>query len=92
MSLSLSKLTVSGTAAAGTVVGVLSMLNASAAVMQANFILGKGSAGFFAISGNNLVTVNPSLSAGNYSVFVRGVGTKTYWSDEGYFNILITPT
>src|SRR4051794_23626414 len=91
MALLLSNTTVSGKATAGTVVGALSMVNASGAPLQSNFILGEDSAGCFSVSGNNLVTVNASLPVGNYSVYVCGVGTKTYWSDEGYFHIAVTP-
>src|SRR5690242_6314313 len=88
----LSNLTVSGKASAGAVVGTLSSLNASGAAMQGNFMLDDDCAGFFGVSGNNLVTMNASLPPGNYSVSVSGVGTKTYWSADGNFTITVTPT
>jgi hypothetical protein len=91
MALGLSNLTVSGKASAGAVVGTLSLLNASGVTMQANFMLDDDCAGFFGISGNNLVTMNASLPPGNYSVSVTGVGTKTYWSADGNFTITVTP-
>ena len=73
-------------------VGTLSLLNASAAAMQANFILDDDCAGAFGISGNNLVTMNAALLPGYYSVGVSAVGTKTYWSADGNFTITVTPT
>jgi hypothetical protein len=50
--------------------------------------LTKNSAGFFAISGNNLVTAfSGSFSAGNYSVRVHATGTNTRFSGNAVFNI-----
>jgi hypothetical protein len=92
MALSLSNMTVSGKAAAGTVVGTLSLLNASAAAMQADFILDDNCAGFFGVSGNNLVTMAAALPPGHYSVAVSAVGTKTYWAADGNFTITVTTT
>ena len=92
MALGLSNLTVSNKAAAGAVVGTLSLLNASGAAMQANFLLDDDCAGFFGVSGSNLVTMNASLPPGNYSVSVSGVGTKTYWAADGNFTITVTPS
>ena len=92
MALGLSNLTVSGKAAAGAVVGTLSLLNASGAAMQANFLLDDDCAGFFGVSGSNLVTMNASLPPGNYSVSVSGVGTKTYCAADGNFTITVTPS
>ena len=92
MALGLSNLTVSGKAAAGAVVGTLSLLNASGVTMQANFMLDDDCAGFFGVSGNNLITMSASLPPGNYSVSVTAVGTKTYWEADGCFTITVTPT
>jgi hypothetical protein len=80
----------SSTTPTGAVVGGLTLFNAAVASMGANFILNEGSAGFFAISGNNLVTSSP-IPVGNYSVYVSAVGTKTYWEDEAWFVIAVTP-
>ncbi len=88
--IALNKSTFSSTAPVGTVVGTLSLLNASLVSMGANFILNDGCAGFFAISGSNIVTLN-LIPVGNYSVLVSAVGTKTYWDDEGSFVITVTP-
>jgi hypothetical protein len=92
MALSLSNLAISTKAPAGTVVGTLTLLNASAVAMQANFLLDDNQAGFFGISGNNIVTESVSLPPGNYSVSVSAVGNKTYWSARGCFTIKVTPT
>jgi len=92
MALGLSNLTVSGKASAGALVGTLSLLNASGVTMQANFMLDDDCAGFFGVSGNNLITMNASLPPGNYSVSVTAVGTKTYWEADGCFTITVTPT
>ena len=92
MALGLSNLTISRKAAAGAVVGTLSLLDASGAAMQANFMLDDNCAGFFGVSGNNLVTINASLPPGNYSVSVSGVAVKTYWAADGHFTITVTST
>ena len=63
--------------------------NASLTTMNANFMLTKGSAGYFAISGYNLVTSNV-IPPGNYSVRVNAVGTKTWWDDQANFVITVT--
>ena len=82
MALGLSNLTVSGQAPAGAVVGILSLLNASGVTMQANFML-DDCAGFFGISGNNLVTMNASLPPGNYSLSVTASGRKPIGKQRG---------
>ena len=90
MSLSISKLTVSKTAPEGTVVGTLTLSNAAAAPMAANFVLDANNAGFFGISGSNIVTMRANLPVGNYSVMVDAVGTKQYWDAQGSFVITVT--
>ena len=57
MALCFSNLRVSEKSAVGAVVLILSLLNASAAAMQANFILDEDCAGVFGLSGNNFVTL-----------------------------------
>lgn len=68
MAISISNLRISNNAPAGTVVGVLTAYDASGAMIPCEFSLTKNSAGFFAISGNNLVTGSASILTGNYSV------------------------
>ena len=87
----LDNLTISTQATAGTVVGTLSLLNESLIPMTANFQLNEDSAGFFAISGYQIVTLASALPPGNYAVMVRGVGTKTWWSEDGSYVITVTP-
>jgi hypothetical protein len=88
--ISINNAMVSTKAAAGTVVGKLTLLNNNMVGLSANFILTEGNAGFFAISGSNLITVNPSIAPGFYSVSVSGVGTKALMEDEGFFTITVT--
>jgi hypothetical protein len=83
---------VSTKAAAGTVVGKLALLDNAMVGLAANFILTEGAAGAFAISGSNLVTVNPSIPPGFYSVTVSGVGTRASMQDDGFFTITVTAT
>jgi hypothetical protein len=80
MTISISNLTVNNNAPAGTVIGVLTAYDASSNVIPCNFTLTKNSAGFFAISGNSLVTERASILAGIYSVRVHANGTTTRFS------------
>src|SRR5260370_102488 len=82
--ISISNVTISSKATAGTVVGTLNLLNGSAQLLTANFILDETSAGFFAISGQNLVNLTP-IPPGYYSVSVSAVGTHVSWLDSGIF-------
>jgi hypothetical protein len=83
---------VSTKAAAGTVVGKLTLLNNGLVGLAANFILTEGAAGAFAISGSNLVTVHAPLPPGFYSVAVSGVGTRAPMKDKGFLTITVTAT
>jgi len=65
MTISISSLTVNNNAPASTVVGVLTARDESGTIIPCNFTLTKNSAGFFAISGNSLVTGRASILAGN---------------------------
>ena len=56
MTISISNSTVYNTAPAGTVIGVLTAHDKSGATIPCAYTLTKNSAGFFAISGNSLVT------------------------------------
>ena len=89
--IALDNLTISTQAAAGSTVGTLSLLNESLTAMTANFQLTKNSAGFFAISGYQIVILSAALPPGNYAVMVRAVGTNTWWSEEGSYVITVTP-
>ena len=88
--ISISNLTVSTKAAAAAVVGKLTLLNASMVGLPANFILTENAAGFFAISGSNLVTVSASIPTGFYSVNVSAVATNAWMDGEAAFVITVT--
>jgi hypothetical protein len=87
----INNLTISTKAAAGSVVGTLSLYSATLGVMpNVNFILTKNAAGFFGISGSNVVTMNASIPPGLYSVRVRAVATKLWMDDDARFTITVT--
>jgi hypothetical protein len=90
--ISISNQTVSTNAAAGAVVGKLTLLDANRVGLSANFILTKGAAGFFGISANSLITMNTSIPPGLYSVRVSAVGTKAWFDDKSFFTITVTAT
>jgi acyl CoA:acetate/3-ketoacid CoA transferase len=90
MTVSISNLTINNNALAGTVIGVLTAQDASGTVVPCSFTLTKNSAGFFAISGNSLVTAfSGTILAGNYSVRVHATGTNTRFSGNATFNITL---
>jgi hypothetical protein len=65
MTIQISNLTVKDNAPQATIIGVLAAYDASGAVIPCTFTLTKNSGGFFAISGNNLVTAfGGSISPG----------------------------
>jgi hypothetical protein len=89
----INNLTVSTKAVTGTVVGTLSLLGASLGQMpNVNFILTKNAAGFFGISGSNIITMSPLLPPGLYSVRIRAVATKAWLDDNARFTITVTAT
>jgi hypothetical protein len=50
------------------------------------------SAGFFGISGNNLMAVRASVPVGFYGVHVSGNAEYVAQTDEAYFVITVTAT
>jgi hypothetical protein len=77
MTITINNLTVTQSAPAGTIVGVLTARDVGS-IIPCNFILSKKSSGYFAISSNNLITVwNGSIAPGYYPVRVRAVGINT---------------
>jgi hypothetical protein len=90
VTISISNLTINNNASFGTVVGVLTAQDASGTVIPCNFRLTKGSAGHFAISGNNLISVwDGSTVAGNYTVRVHANGINTWFGGNTTFTILV---
>jgi len=86
MPISISKSIVNNNAVPGTTIVVLTAQYAPGRTVNCSFSLTKGSAGFFAIAGNSLVTAwNGSAAAGNYSVLVSAVGTNTRFSSKARF-------
>ena len=88
--ISISNLSVSTSAPVGTTIGTLSTYNASGTAIKANYVLTKNSAGYFAISGSNLVTAGSPIPVGNYSVRVHTNGTNTSWSGNAHFVVTVT--
>ena len=91
MAISISKWTVSTKAPVGTTIGALTVQDASGAVLVGEYTLTKNSAGFFAVSGNNLVTQRGSIPVGNYSVRLHAVAANSRFSGNAYFLIAVTP-
>jgi len=86
----ISNLTVSSKAAANAVVGALTLYDAAGTARAADFILDTAAAGFFGISGNNLVALRASLPVGFYGVHVCGNAEYVAQTDEAYFVITVT--
>jgi hypothetical protein len=92
MAIMISNLTVSSKAAANAVVGALTLYDAAGAVRPTNFILDEEAAGFFGISGNNLLAVRASLPVGFYGVRVCGNATSVAQTDKVNLVIQVTAT
>jgi FlaG/FlaF family flagellin (archaellin) len=69
--ISLSKMTVSATAAANTAIGTLALLDDNGVNQIANWSQTPSSAGYFATLGASIITVRASIPAGFYAVTVR---------------------
>ena len=88
MAITISNLTVSNNAPAGTTIGVLVTTDSSGAVIPCNYMLTKGSIGYFAIAGNNLVTAwTVPATPGHYSVRIRAIGSNTIFSGSATFTV-----
>jgi hypothetical protein len=87
--ISLSQITVSGTAPANTTIGTLSLLDYTGTSRLASWALTEGSAGNFGISGANLVTQRASIPAGFYGVKVRGNAENVALKEKARFVIQV---
>ena len=88
MAITISNLTVSNNASAGTTIGVLVTTDASGTVIPCNYMLTKGSIGYFAIVGNNLITAwSAPATPGHYSVRLRAIGASTIFSGSATFTV-----
>jgi hypothetical protein len=88
MAITISNLVIGNNVPAGTTIGVLTASDGSGSVIPCNFLLTKGSIGYFAIAGNNLVT-SWSVPAipGHYSVRIRAIGSSTLFSGSATFTV-----
>jgi hypothetical protein len=88
MAITISNLSISNTAPAGTRIGVLTTTDASGTVIPCNYMLTKGSIGYFAIAGNELVTAwsSPAMP-GHYSVRIRAIGSDSVFSGSATFTV-----
>jgi hypothetical protein len=90
MTITISNLRVADNAPAGTIIGMLTATNAPGTVIPCNFMLTKKSAGYFAISGANLITQwTGSIAPGYYSVRVRANGINSRFSGSATFTITV---
>src|ERR1700740_29702 len=88
MAITISNLIVNNTVPAGTTIGVLTTTDASGIVFPCNYMLTKGSIGYFAIAGNNLVTGwSVPVTPGHYSVRIRAIGSSTIFSGSATFTV-----
>src|SRR5580693_5491514 len=88
MAITISNLTVSNNAPTGTTIGVLVTTDASGTVIPCNYMLTKGSIGYFAIAGNNLITAwSAPATPGHYSVRLRAIGASTVFSGSATFTV-----
>jgi len=92
MAIMITNLTVSSKAAANAVVGALTLYDNAGRVLTTNFTLDTDSAGFFGISGNNLIAVRASVPVGFYGVHVCGNAQNVAQTDEADFIITVTAT
>jgi hypothetical protein len=92
MTMSLSNVTISTKAPANTVIGQLAVHDQSGANVATKFQLTQNSAGYFANSGNSLMTSRASIAPGFYSVRVNGVAQMERWKESGTFVIQVTST
>jgi hypothetical protein len=92
MTMSLSNLIISTKAPANSIIGQLALYDQSGTNMSTKFQLTKNSAGYFANSGNSLMTTRTSITPGYYSVRVNAVAQTESWKETGHFVIQVTST
>ena len=88
MAITISNLSIGNTALAGTPIGVLTTTDASGTVIPCNYMLTKGSIGYFAIAGSDLVSAwSAPATPGQYSVRIRATGSDTMFSGSATFTV-----
>ena len=88
--ISLSQNTVSKTAPASTVIGLLTLLDSSGTPQAANWSLTPSAADYFRTSGNGLVTARGSIPAGLYSVHVRANAQAIPLKEKTWFVVQVS--
>jgi hypothetical protein len=90
MPITISNVQVAANAPTGTTVGVLTAIGSAGNVVDCNFITTKRTAGFFVVSGENLVTSwSGSITPGYYSARVHANGINIQFSATATFTILV---
>jgi hypothetical protein len=90
MTICVSNLTVSTKAAAGAIIGAISVFDTDGTKRNVNLTLSETSAGFFNVSGGNLVTLRAAIPPGFYHVFVRSSAQFVRYDDEAHFVLQVT--
>ena len=88
--ISLSKNTVSATAAANTTVGTLTLLYGSRTARTANWSLAPCAAGYFNTAGAVISTLRASIPAGFYPIQVRANATNVDLKEKARFIIQVS--
>jgi hypothetical protein len=88
--ISLSKNTVSATAATNTTVGTLSLLDSTGAAYNANWSLTPGAASYFNAGGAVITTLRASIPAGFYAIKVRANATNADLKEKARFIIQVS--
>src|SRR5690242_10591678 len=90
MAITISNLSISNSVLNGTTIGVLTTVDPSGAVIPCNYMLTKGSNGYFAIAGNNLVTAwSMAATPGHYTVRIRAIGSNTIFTGSATFTVQV---
>ena len=88
--ISLSKNTVSATAAANTIIGTLTLLDSTGTAYNANWSLTPSAANYFNAGGGVLQTLRASIPAGLYAIKVRANATAVALKQKARFVIQIS--
>jgi hypothetical protein len=91
MSIGITNASISTKAAAGSTIGVLSLIDYSGFNRPANYTLDENSAGLFGITGNNLVMLR-TVPPGIYSIEVYANAQYVALSSQGNLIITVTAT
>jgi hypothetical protein len=90
MTVSVSNLTVSTKAPVGTVIGAVTVMDTDGTKRNANLTLTESTAGFFNVSGFNLVTMRTAIPPGFYSVRIKTSAQFVRYDDKAYFTVQVT--